>query len=155
MPRKKKNAETAAVETAAVETAVVETAVVETVPAPAAEETPKKRVRKSAEKKTETASAVEETPKKRGRKSAEKKTETAAAEETPKKRSRKPAEKKAANENVVIQFMGAAVSASELIAKAKADCGVESPKTVDVYVKPEENMVYYVVDGVTGEFTLA
>ena len=151
MPRKKKNAETAAVEAAAVETAVVET-----VPAPAAEEAPKKRGRKSAEKKTETVSAAEEAPKKRTRKPAEKKTETApAAEETPKKRSRKPTEKKAANENVVIQFMGAAVSASELISKAKADCGVESPKTVDVYVKPEENMVYYVVDGVTGEFALA
>ncbi len=150
MPRKKRN--TAAVKTTAdnkavAETAPVEAAVVET--APVAEAAP-----------AEAAPVVEETPKKRGRKAATKKAEpvkTEAApvvEEAPKKRSRKPAENKAAEENVVIQFMGAAVTASELIAKAKADCGAASPKTVDVYVKPEENMVYYVVDGVTGAFAL-
>lgn len=116
-----------------VEPAVVEAALEKA--APAAEETVKKG-RKPAAKKAETASVVEETPKKRSRKTT-------------------AAEKKASEENVVIQFMGAAVTASELVAKAKADCGADSPKTVDVYVKPEENMVYYVVDGVTGKFNLA
>ena len=144
MPRKKRNTETAVkkaasapVEVTAAE-AVVEPAVVEAAlekAAPAAEETVKKG-RKPAAKKAETASVVEETPKKRSRKTT-------------------AAEKKASEENVVIQFMGAAVTASELVAKAKADCGADSPKTVDVYVKPEENMVYYVVDGVTGKFNLA
>lgn len=144
MPRKKRNTETAVkkaasapVEVTAAET-VVEPAVVEAAlekAAPAAEETVKKG-RKPAAKKAETASVVEETPKKRSRKTT-------------------AAEKKASEENVVIQFMGAAVTASELVAKAKADCGADSPKTVDVYVKPEENMVYYVVDGVTGKFNLA
>ncbi len=145
MPRKKRSTDTAAKttaakttasKTAAAETAPVEAETVETAP-------------------VEAAPAVEETPK-RGRKPAAKKAETAKpAEETPKKRTRKTAaEKKTAEENVVIQFMGSAVTASELIAKAKADCGVDSPETVDVYVKPEENMVYYVVDGVTGKFSL-
>ena len=48
-----------------------------------------------------------------------------------------------------------AFSTAVLVEKAKADSGVKAPKTVDIYVRPEINMVYYVIDGETfGNFEL-
>lgn len=73
---------------------------------------------------------------------------------------KKPAEKKTAKaekieENVIIQNYGKEVTASALIAKAKAVSGVKAPKKVDVYVRAEINKVYYVIDGDQfGEFAL-
>lgn len=101
-------------------------------------------------KKTEAVEAVKETavveevkaetPAKKvpAKKTAAKKTTT----------TKKTAAKKAAVvENVVIQQNGSEVTAAELVAKAKADAGVEAPAKIDVYVRPEINMVYYVIDG--------
>ena len=46
-------------------------------------------------------------------------------------------------------------TSEELIANAKKLSGIKSPKTVDVYVRPEINKVYYVIDGDNfGEFDL-
>ena len=90
------------------------------------------------------------------KKTAAKKT-TAAKKPAAKKAAAKPAEKKAAKteENVIIQNYGKEVTASALIAKAKAVSGVKSPKKVDVYVRAEINKVYYVIDGDQfGEFDL-
>lgn len=56
--------------------------------------------------------------------------------------------------NVYVQFNGVEVSADALIEKAKELSGVKSPKSVDVYVKPEENKAYFVVDGVNDNFDL-
>lgn len=91
----------------------------------------------------ETAAVVEEV-----------KTETPVKKAPAKKA---PAKKPAANktavkktetvENVVIQQNGNEVTAAEIIAKAKADAGVDAPAKIDVYVRPEINMVYYVIDG--------
>lgn len=75
---------------------------------------------------------------------------TAAPKAAAKTTAAKTASKKAAVEtveNVFIQQNGAEVTAAALIEKAKADAGIESPKKVDVYVRPEINMVYYVIDG--------
>ncbi|MBR4626145.1 MAG: hypothetical protein IKO47_00305 [Ruminococcus sp.] len=91
---------------------------------------------------------------------AEKKAAKKAA--APKKTAAKkaPAEKKTAakktvaSENVFVQYMGAEITSADLIAKAKEASGVKSPKSVNVYVKPEENMVYYVVDNNAGAFPL-
>lgn len=56
---------------------------------------------------------------------------------------------------VVIQANGSEVIAADLVEKAKAAAGVKSIKKVDVYVKPEVNKVYYVVNGDTfGDFDL-
>lgn len=84
---------------------------------------------------------------------------TAAAKKTAEKKPavKKNAAKKAApaEENVFIQQNGAEVTAAELIAKAKASAGVEAAAKVDVYVRPEINMVYYVINGeIFGNFEL-
>lgn len=69
---------------------------------------------------------------------------TAAAE-------KKPAAKKAAAEKIVtkVQFGGNEYDVDEIVAKAKAAFKAESKaaiKTVNVYIKPEDNAAYYVVN---------
>jgi hypothetical protein len=121
-----------------------ETKVVETT-APVEEKktaTKKAAAKKPAEKKTTAAKATAE------KKPAEKKA-TAA---------KKPAAKKAATaeeRKVVIQYNGAEVAGTALIDKAKEVAGVKSAKSVVVYVRPEINKVYYVIDDNTfGNFDL-
>lgn len=81
-------------------------------------------------------------------KAAEPKTEKAVA----KKKTTAP---KKAKETVYIQQSGNEITSEELIANAKKLSGIKSPKTVDVYVRPEINKVYYVIDGDNfGEFDL-
>ena len=77
----------------------------------------------------------------------------AAAKKAPAK---KPAAKKAPAEErkVVIQYNGAEVAGTDLVDKAKAVAGVKSAKSVVVYVRPEINKVYYVIDGKEGSFFL-
>ena len=90
--------------------------------------------------------------------------ETAAAvTEEKKPAAKKPAAKKSAaakkpaapESKVVVQFGGSEVNTDELVEKAKIASEVKSIKKVDVYVKPEVNKVYYVVNGDTfGDFDL-
>ena len=80
---------------------------------------------------------------------AETKTEAPKAEE-PKKET---AAAKAIKTSVVVQFAGKEVTEKELIAavkKAYTKKGnkVGDIKTIEIYVKPEENAAYYVVNGV-------
>ena len=92
---------------------------------------------------------------------AETKTEAPKAEEKkaeePKKETKKaPAKRAAAKDiktSVVVQFAGKEVKEKELIAavkKAYTKKGnkVGDIKTIEIYVKPEENAAYYVVNGV-------
>ena len=71
---------------------------------------------------------------------------------------KKPAAKKTAaavDSKVVIQALGSEVNTADLVAKATKASGVKAVKKVDVYVKPEVNKVYYVVNGDTfGDFDL-
>lgn len=87
---------------------------------------------------------------------AETKTEAPKAEE-PKKETKKAPAKRAAGKDiktsVVVQFAGKEVTEKELIAavkKAYTKKGnkVGDIKTIEIYVKPEENAAYYVVNGV-------
>ena len=115
---------------AVIETAVKEAPVVEAAPV---EEAPKKRATKSVSKKTAEKKPV-------AKKTAEKKTaEKKTAEKTS---SRKAAPKT----NLFIQYQGVELSYADLIERVKADSGIDSPKSVNLYVKPEDNMVYYVVN---------
>ncbi len=132
---------------------------------------PKKPVAKAAEVKEEVMVAeavveapvevsVEEAPAKPAtkksttRKSAAKKTtEKKVAEK--KSAENKTTRKTAPKANIFIQYQGTEVSQADLIEKAKADAGVESPKNINLYVKPEDNMVYYVIDEKVGGFVLA
>ncbi len=109
-------------------------------------------------KKTSTAATA--TAKKETTKAA-----TAAAapvEETKPVAEKKPAAKKTTSKSasaivtkVVIQANGSEVITDELVEKAKAAADVKNIKQVDVYVKPEVNKVYYVINGDTfGDFDL-
>lgn len=87
---------------------------------------------------------------------AETKTEAPKAEEPKKETKKAPAKRVAAKDiktSVVVQFAGKEVTEKELIAavkKAYTKKGnkVGDIKTIEIYVKPEENAAYYVVNGV-------
>ena len=109
-------------------------------------------------KAVETAAPAEEKKTAAAKKPAEKKA-TAAKKPAEKKATaaKKPAAKKpvAEERKVVIQYNGAEVAGTDLVDKAKADAGVKSAKSVVVYVRPEINKVYYVIDDNTfGNFDL-
>ena len=108
----------------------------------------------AAETATEVkAAATAEEKKAPAKKAAAKK--TAAKKPAAKTAEKKTAAKKTAvSENVFVQYLGSEITSADLIAKAKKESGVKSPKTVNVYVKPEENKVYYVVDNNAGSFDL-
>lgn len=116
--------------------------------------TAKTRTTKTAEKKSTAVTETETT-----------KAATAAfapVEETKPASEKKPAAKKTTSKSassivtkVVIQANGSEVITDTLVDKAKADAGVKNIKQVDVYVKPEVNKVYYVINGDTfGDFDL-
>ena len=72
---------------------------------------------------------------------------------------KKPAAKKttaaAVDNKVVIQAMGSEVSTADLIAKATKASGVKKADKVDIYIRPDVNRVYYVVNGdILGDFNL-
>lgn len=129
-----------------------ETKVVETAAAPAEE-------KKAATKKAPAAKKPAEKKAAAAKKPAEKK---AAAKKPAEKKAtvaKKPAAKKTAaaavDSKVVIQAMGSEVNTAELIEKATKASGAKTVKKVDVYVRPEVNKVYYVVNGdILGDFDL-
>ena len=131
------------VETVPVEeiTAPVEEIVVATVEETSAPEkkktTRKTSTRKTAEKTAKTTKTAKTAVSVEEKKPAEKKTTTA---------------KKTTSVNVFFQSHGS--ESAELVEKAKELSGVKSPKSVNLYIKPEENKVYYVVDEVSGGFSL-
>ena len=119
----------------------VETKAAETA-APAVEKKP-------AEKKATAAKKPAEKKATAAKKPAEKKT-TAAKKPAAAKKTAAAEERK-----VFIQYNGGEVAGTDLIDKAKADAGVKSAKSVVVYVRPEINKVYYVIDDNTfGNFDL-
>ncbi len=105
---------------------------------------PKKEVKKAETKKTTTT-----------RKTAAKTTTKKAA--APKKAAAKtaPAEKKV---NMVLQFGGNEYNTDDILEKIKADIQAETGrktyKTLDIYVKPEDKIAYYVVNGKPGSVPL-
>lgn len=111
---------------------------------PAAEATAKKETEAKPAKTTKTA--------------AKKTTKTTAKKET----EAKPAKttKAAASQKVVLQMNGRADLAMEnLIDRVKAAYAAEghsvaSIKNVEVYIKPEESMAYYVIDGYASGISL-
>ncbi|MBR6967154.1 MAG: hypothetical protein IKH78_01375 [Ruminococcus sp.] len=121
--------------------------------------------KKPAEKKAAPAKKPAEKKAAPAKKPAEKKAAPAKKATAAKKpAAKKPAAKKPAAPKkpaasveikVEIQALGSAVNTDQLVAKAKKASGVKDVKKVDVYVKPEVNKVYYVVNGNTfGDFDL-
>lgn len=119
---------------------------------PAAE--PKKEEAKKTAKKTTTRkTTAKKAPAKKT--AAEKK--TTAKKETVKKET--APKKEAVKATFHLQFAGKAYTTDDLVKIAKdvwkydLDQKEEDFKTVELYVKPEENVVYYVINGeVTGNF---
>ena len=113
-----------------------------------------KEVKAAAEK---TGEAVKSTAKK-AVKTAETAVKTAAKatkekKETVKKAAaKKTAEKKEAKDEVILQLSGKEdINVAAILEAAKADYkakGHRCPKNVTVYVKPEEGVAYYTVNGV-------
>lgn len=99
--------------------------------------------------------AAEKAEEKAVKKTAVKK--TAAKKTTAKKADdKKPAAKKTAarkssvDSKVYIQYFGKQVTASDVVALCKADYKSNNKaaiKSIEVYVKPEEDTAYYVVNG--------
>ena len=120
--------------------------------------TTKKTETKTTEKKTAAPKAAEtKTTKTTEAKKAPAKKET-VKKETTKKAATKKAEVKA---DVQIQFSGKAYTTDELVKIAKDvwkyDLGKKEAdfKTVELYVKPEESLTYYVINGeVSGSFAI-
>lgn len=98
---------------------------------------------------TKTAAKVEEVKTAVSQKTAEAKKETAPKKTAVKKAA---APKKEPKATVVIEFAGKQVVAKDVLAQAtkafaKSNKGVEI-KTVEIYIKPEENTAYYVINGI-------
>lgn len=119
-----------------------ETAVVTEAAAPAAEEV-KVSAAPAAEVKTEAPAKKKPAAKKAPAKKAEKAPE---ADE-------KPAAKKASDKaaKVVVQFKGKEYDTEEIVnmckAAYKADNSRKQVRSLEVYIKPEEDKAYYVVNG--------
>ena len=103
----------------------------------------KAEVKAAAEK---TGEAVKET--------AEKAVKTAAKATKAKKETVKKAVEAEIKDEVFVQFAGGEINVEAVVAAAKADYkakGHRTPKTVSVYIKPEEGVAYYTVKGVGSE----
>ena len=85
------------------------------------------------------ALAAEAKPKKR----ATAKAEAPKAQQTPVKRTRRTAPKVA----LYVQYQGRQISQEEAVEAVKAAWTGEPIQTLDLYVKPEDGAVYYVVNG--------
>ena len=114
-----------------------------------------KTVKEAPAAKTETVTTATKKP---GRKPAAEK-KAPAKKETVKKET--AAEKTEVKESLHIQFNGKSYASEELIKIAKDvwvfDLNQEEKdfKSVELYVKPEENVVYYVINGsVQGSFNI-
>lgn len=124
---------TVADETAAIETVETKAAEAETVETVAEEAAPKKTAKKTTARKTTKKDAAE---------TAEKK-ETTAKKTT--------ARRKKAKESVMVQFGGKEIVVKDVVDAAskafqEANEGVVI-ETIELYIKPEEGVAYYAVNG--------
>ena len=121
-----------------------------------------------AKKTTKAASEVKEEAKKPARKSSTETKEPAKRTTTRKTASAKKAEegkaeemKEAVKETVTFQFGGKSYTPDDLLKSCRdvwkydLDGKEEDIKSIELYVKPEENVTYYVINGdVNGSFSI-
>ncbi|MCR5790676.1 MAG: helix-turn-helix domain-containing protein [Lachnospiraceae bacterium] len=116
--------------------------------APAAAAEPKTEAAKpAAEAKAEPKTAKKTAAKKPVKKPAAKK--PAAA----KKQTAKASSEQSFNVNIELQYAGKSIPYTELVEKALSASGSDG-KDLNIYIKPEENRVYYVVNGNPGSFEI-
>ena len=80
-------------------------------------------------------------------KSTAAKAETAAKKATEKKPAARKTAPKAPVVNTVLQFNGKELSVAEMVEQAKANWTGSAVKAVNLYIKPEDNRVYVVING--------
>lgn len=131
------------------EVAPVKAAEADKAPEPVKTAAPKR----AADPKKEAVSKKEAAPKKGAalKKEAAPKKEAPVKKEAPSKKAAAPTNK-AVKANVYVQYLDKEISAESLVAEAKkayaaAGNKVADIKSIDVYVKPEENTAYYAVNG--------
>ena len=73
----------------------------------------------------------------------------APKKDTPKKETAE----KTSDINAELQYAGKAIQISEIFNRARQACGNKADK-IDIYIKPEENRVYFVSDGNEGSFEI-
>lgn len=125
---------------------------------------PKTEVKKTAAKKAPAKKTsdkkVTEEKKTAEAKKAPAAKKTAAKKPAAKKTTEKKtaAKKSSADSKIYIQFFGKQVTAKDVLASCEVDYKKNNKaaiKSIDVYVKPEDNAAYYVVNGkVEGKVTL-
>lgn len=114
-------------------------------------------------KKEETVTKVKEEPKaaleetepkaekksepKAEKKAATSKTTTAKASTTRKTAEKKTATSRKVKESVCLQYAGRELEVTDIVEKAKKAYAGKTIKDIRVYLKPEENMAYYVING--------
>ena len=63
--------------------------------------------------------------------------------------------KAAVKESVYLQYLGKELNSADIVEAAKKASGEKKITSITVYLKPEENMAYYVInDDVTGSIAL-
>ena len=116
----------------------------------------------STTEKTAVVEAVEDTAKttKTTKKAPAKKAATKKAAEkveTVETEKKAPARKKTATAKVYVQWEGTEVMVADIVEKIKAEYKAEHDDVIasfDIYVKPEENMAYYVINETEGKIEL-
>ena len=106
---------------------------------------------KTEEKAPAKKTAAKKTTAAKTTKAAEKKTTATKTTKTAEKKA--PAKKAKLVENVVIQACGYEVTTADVTAKVVEIVG-KKVKELNIYVKPEEGMVYYTADGEQGSVAL-
>ena len=106
---------------------------------------------KTEEKAPAKKTAAKKTTAAKTTKTAEKKTTATKTTKTVEKKA--PAKKDKLVENVVIQACGYEVTTADVTAKVVEIVG-KKVKELNIYVKPEEGMVYYTADGEQGSVAL-
>ena len=90
--------------------------------------------------------AVKETKAVKESKPAAKTVKTTAAAKPAAKAKKAPAKETSAVK-VFVEYQGRQMDMDAILEAVKAAAGVKSPKTLEVYVKPEDGAAYYVVNG--------
>ena len=146
---------TAAAKAVAAKAADTKTEDIKTTPAASAAEVKKEEPKKTTKKATAKKTTTKKAPAKKA--AAAKKTTT----KTTTKAAKTPAKKAAVKETLHVQFAGKSYTTDELVKIAKDVWKYDLKqkagdfKSVELYVKPEENVVYYVINGdVTGNFAI-
>ena len=146
---------TAAAKAVAAKAADTKTEEGKTTPAASAAEVKKEEPKKTAKKAPAKKTTAKKAPAKKA--AAAKKTTT----KTTTKAAKTPAKKAAVKETLHVQFAGKSYTTDELVKIAKDVWKYDLKqkagdfKSVELYVKPEENVVYYVINGdVTGNFAI-